>query len=80
MSFRCYNQKIYRIICNTITMCNPNENDKELQDDDRITTYPHASNIPLIKDFDDKNVPDSIKELQKVVKSLIKIINFPDVT
>ena len=36
-------------------MSNHNENDKELQVSDKITTYPHESNAALIKYRDDKN-------------------------
>ena len=54
--------------------------DKELQDDDKITTYPYGSNITLAKYFDDEDIPDSIKELRKYIKFLLKKINFDDVT
>ena len=54
--------------------------DKELQDDDKITTYPYGSNITLTKYFDDEDIPDSIKELRKYIKFLLKKINFDDVT
>lgn len=32
-------------------MRNPNENGKELQDDDKITRYPHGTNKAFIKYF-----------------------------
>ena len=46
--------------------------DKELQDDDRITTYPQGSNITLIKYFDDKDIPDSIEVLRKIYEMFTK--------
>ena len=54
--------------------------DKELQDDDKITTYPYGSNITLAKYFDDEDIPDSLEELRKYIKCLLKKINFDDVT
>ena len=45
ISFRSCKHKTYTFTSNKITMRNPNENDKELQDDNRITTYPDRSNI-----------------------------------
>ena len=50
-------------------MRNPNENDKELQNDDWITTYPQRSNISFIRYFDDKDIPNSIQELKKIYKT-----------
>ena len=46
------------------------KNDKEVQDDYRITKYPHKENIPFIKYFDD--ITDSIEELKKIYKKLTK--------
>ena len=34
MSFRSYNHKIYSVTSNKVTMHNPNENEKEVKDDD----------------------------------------------
>ena len=55
-------------------MCNPNENDKELRDDDEITTFLYGSNIRFIKCFDnkDKYLPNSIED---IAKENIKIHN-----
>ena len=62
-------------------MRNPNENDKELQDADKITTCPHVSNIALMRYSDNKDIPDFIEELKKIYKieSLLKNINFDNV-
>ena len=68
MIFRSYNHKIYTVTRNKIAMCNLNESDQELQDDDKITTYSHVLNIAFIKHFDDKDIPDSIEELNKIYK------------
>ena len=48
MSFRNYNHKIYTFTSNTTAMRNPNKNDREFQDDKRITAYSHGSNIQFI--------------------------------
>ena len=41
MTFRSCNHKMYNVSCNKISMHKLNESDKKLQDDDRITIYPH---------------------------------------
>ena len=55
-------------------MCSLNKNDKEILDDDGIKAYPHGINMSLIKHFDDKDkdVPNSIEEFKKYIKSLLK--------
>ena len=40
-------------------MCNAD--DKKIQDADRITTYPHESNTPSIKDSNDRKYLISLK-------------------
>ena len=62
-------------------MRNPNENDKELQDADKNTTYLHVSNIALMRYSDNKDIPDFIEELKKIYKieSVLKNINFDNV-
>ena len=47
-------------------------NDKEILDEDEITTYPFGSNVPFIKCFDDKDTPNSIEELKKLYKTFIE--------
>ena len=47
-------------------MRNPNENDQELQDADKITPDPHRSYIAHIKYSDDNDVNVSIEELKKI--------------
>ena len=49
-------------------MHTPNENDKKILVDDGITTYPHRTNIPFIKDF----VFNYIEELKKIYKEFIE--------
>ena len=69
---RSYSHKIYSVTSNKISMCNPNENDLEIQDDDdKITTYPRIENIPFIKYFHDTNIPNSIKYSKKPYKYFI---------
>ena len=62
-------------------MRNPNENDKELQDADKNTTYLHVSNIALMRYSDNKDISDFIEELKKIYKieSVLKNINFDNV-
>ena len=36
-----------------------------------MKTYPHRTNIPFIKYFDDKDIPNSIEELKKIYKKFI---------
>ena len=55
-------------------------NDKEILDETRIATYPLGSNIPFIKCFDDKDIPNPIGELKKYIKCLLKMINFDDMS
>ena len=49
-------------------MHNPGENNKELQDNDRIITFPHTTNKPFIKYFYDKDAPNFIQELKKIFR------------
>ena len=72
MCFRSFNHKIYIATSNKMGMRNPNEKDKELQDNDRITTYPHGTNIPFTKFFADKDIPNSIEEIKKIYKEFTK--------
>ena len=44
--------------------------DKEFQDIDGIATYPCGSNIPFIKYYDHKDIPNSIEELKNIYKNL----------
>ena len=44
LSFRSYNHEIYTATSNKFAIHNPNENYKDLQDDDTITTYLLNSN------------------------------------
>ena len=60
-------------------MRNPNENDQELQDADKITPDPHRSYIAHIKYSDDNDVNGSIEELKKISNSVLKMINFDNV-
>ena len=55
MSFRSYSYKFCTILNNKVVLRNPNKNDKELQDDNKITKYPHVPNKALSKHFDDKD-------------------------
>lgn len=53
-----------------ITLCKLN--DEEILDDDGMTTYPFESNIPIIKNFDDNIIPNSIEELGQIYTEFIK--------
>ena len=44
--------------------------DKEFQDIDGIATCPCGSNIPFIKYYDHKDIPNSIEELKIIYKNL----------
>ena len=68
MSFRSYNHKIYTVTSKKIANSNPNENDKECQDPDGITTYLHGSSFAFIIYFNDKEIPDSVEEFKKIYK------------
>ena len=57
-SFKSENHKVYTVTINKSAVSNGD--DKEIQDEGRITTYLHRSNIPFIKYFDDKDTPNSI--------------------
>ena len=46
-------------------------NDQEILYEDGITAYPLRSNIPFIKYFDDKDIPNSTEELKKIYRKLI---------
>ena len=58
-NFRSINHHIY-----------PFASNKKIQDEDRMKTYPHRTNIPFIKYFDDKDIPNSIEELKKIYKKV----------
>ena len=68
MSFRSYNYKFCTISNNKVVLRNPNKNDKELQDDDKITKYPHVPNKALSKYFDDKDqdISSYMEELKNI--------------
>ena len=51
-SSRSIDYKVHTVISNKIAISNVD--DKEIQDEDRITTYPYRSNISYIKHFSDK--------------------------
>ena len=50
-----YNQKMYTAIFNKTAIGTPNENDNKIEIDIGIATYPHGTDMPFIKYFDDKN-------------------------
>lgn len=55
-----YNKRINKVYTVTINKnALSNGDDKEIQDEGRITTYLQWSNIPFIKYFDDKDIPNS---------------------
>ena len=55
-----YNKRISKVYTVTINKnALSNGDDKEIQDEGRITTYLQWSNIPFIKYFDDKDIPNS---------------------
>ena len=67
ISFRSINHESYTVTSNKIAIRSPNENYKQILDEDGITTYPHILNIPFINYFDDKGIHSSINELRKYI-------------
>ena len=55
-------------------------NDKDIQDEDRITKYPHGSNVSFIKYFNNKKNLILVRRHDKNIKGLLKKTNFDDVT
>ena len=55
---------IYTVTKNKIHL--HKQTDKEILHEDGITMYPLGSNIPFIKHFDDKDIPKSITENDKL--------------
>lgn len=66
--FRNIKHVIYTITNNKIAL--HTFDDKGIIDKDEITTYPLGSNIPLVKYFDDKDIPTLVYQ----------IINFDNIT
>lgn len=75
MNFRSCKHKTYTFTSNKITMRNPNENDKELQDDNSITTYPDRSNILFMNILTIKLYRIQLKNQRKYINCLLKMIN-----
>ena len=65
--FRIIYHENYTATSNKTAMCNP-----KILDEDGIITYTHRSNIPFVKYFDDKDIPNSVEELKKTYKYFIE--------
>ena len=74
MCFRNYNHEIYTVTSDKTETRNPNENDKELKDGDKITANPHGSNLLFIKYFHDKDkdIPSSNDKLKLLCPEFTK--------
>ena len=55
-------------------------NDKDIQDEDRITKYPHGSNVSFINYFNNKKNLILVRRHDKNIKGSLKKTNFDDVT
>ena len=62
ISFRSGNHKVYTIASNKIAITNGD--DKILQDEHRIKTYHHESNIAFTKYFYSKEISNTVEKLK----------------
>ena len=70
VNFRRIKHAISTITINKMSL--PKFSDREIVDEDGITTYPLRSNISFIKYFDDTDAHNSIEKLKKICKKLIE--------
>lgn len=77
-SFRSIIHEVFRVTSNKLAM--RNADDKEIQNEDRITSYSLESNIISIKyfgddfddDYDDKQICNFVQELKQIYKKFMK--------
>ena len=49
-----------------------NGDDKVIQDNDKITTYPHRADIKFIKHFKNEKISKEIEEIKKLYQKFLK--------